>query len=75
MKEYSIITGASGLLGQQHAFALVEAGFNLILIDIDYFNLKKIQKKIQNKFKSQKVISYLIDITNEQSYYERDEVL
>ncbi len=66
MKEYSIITGASGLLGQQHAFALVEAGFNLILIDIDYFNLKKIQKKIQNKFKSQKVICYSIDITNEQ---------
>ncbi len=66
MKEYSIITGASGLLGQQHAFALVEAGFNLILIDIDYFNLKKIQKKIQKKFRSQKIMSYSIDITNEQ---------
>ena len=66
MKEYSIITGASGLLGQQHALALVEAGFNLRLIDIDYFNLKKIQKKIQKKFRSKKIISYSLDITNEQ---------
>ena len=66
MREFSIITGASGLLGQQHAMALAEAGFNLILVDIDSFNLKKFQKKIKTKFKSQKIIAYLIDITNEQ---------
>ena len=44
MREYSIITGASGLLGQQHALALAEAGFNLILTDIDYINLNKFYK-------------------------------
>jgi NAD(P)-dependent dehydrogenase (short-subunit alcohol dehydrogenase family) len=66
VREYSIITGASGLLGQQHALALAEAGFNLILTDIDYINLNKVQKKIQKKFKIQKIITYSIDITIEQ---------
>jgi len=66
VREYSIITGASGLLGQQHAIALAEAGFNLVLTDIDYLNLDKVQKKIQKKFNSQKIISYPIDITIEQ---------
>ena len=54
MKEFSIITGAAGLLGQQHAYALVEAGFNLILTDIDYFNLKKIQKKYKKNLSRKK---------------------
>ena len=49
MREYSIITGASGLLGQQHAIALAEAGFNLVLTDIDYSNLDKVQKKNTKK--------------------------
>ena len=48
MREYSIITGASGLLGQQHAIALAEAGFNLILTDIDYLNLNKFQNRTLN---------------------------
>ncbi len=33
-KKYALITGASGLLGPEHAAALAEIGFNLILIDI-----------------------------------------
>ena len=39
MQEFSIITGAAGLLGEQHAIALAEAGFNIILTDIDKKNL------------------------------------
>ena len=65
MKKFSIITGASGLLGEQHAYALAEAGFELILTDIDKKNLDKVKKKIKKKFISRRIISYPMDITNE----------
>ncbi len=66
MQEFSIITGAAGLLGEQHAIALAEAGFNLILTDLDKRKLNKVQNKIQKIFKKQKIISYSMDITNEE---------
>ena len=66
MQEFSIITGAAGLLGEQHASALAEAGFNLILTDIDKKKLKNVQNKIQKTFKKLKIISYPMDITNEE---------
>ena len=34
-KKNALITGAAGLLGPQHAMALNEIGFNVILLDID----------------------------------------
>ena len=48
--KYAIITGAAGLLGQEHAKALLEAGFNLILTDIN-FNLLKTKTKLERNFK------------------------
>ncbi len=66
MQEFSIITGAAGLLGEQHAIALAEAEFNIILTDVEKKKLNKIQNKIQKKFKKRKIISYPMDITNEE---------
>ena len=66
MQEYSIITGAAGLLGEQHAVALAEAGFNIILTDIEKRRLNNVRNKIQKNFKKQKIISYPMDITNEE---------
>ena len=66
VQEFSIITGAAGLLGEQHAAALAEAGFNIILTDIDKKKLSFVQSKIQKSFKKQKIISYPMDITNEE---------
>ena len=34
-KKYALITGAAGLLGPQHAEALAEIDFHLVLIDIE----------------------------------------
>ena len=38
-KNNAVITGAAGLLGPQHALALNEIGFNVVLLDIDKKNL------------------------------------
>lgn len=39
--KYALITGAAGLLGIEHAFALLECNSNLVLTDIDISRLKK----------------------------------
>ena len=39
--KFALITGAGGLLGVQHAGALAEIGFNIVLLDI-----KKKRKKV-----------------------------
>ena len=65
MKEYSIITGAGGLLGEQHAIALAEAGFNLVLTDLNDKKINILKSRLQKRFKSQKFISYSMNIINE----------
>jgi short-subunit dehydrogenase len=37
--KYSLITGASGLLGEQHAIALLMLNSNVILTDINFTKL------------------------------------
>ena len=40
----AIITGAAGLLGYEHAIALADAGYNIVILDI---NLKILKQKAQ----------------------------
>ena len=62
----ALITGGAGLLGPEHAIALNEVGFNIVLLDIDQINLNKkfkiLKKKIKNKGK---ILSYVCDIADE----------
>ncbi|MDP5131074.1 MAG: SDR family oxidoreductase [Paraglaciecola sp.] len=57
-----IITGAAGLLGQQHALALAAKGARLDLVDINTDGLKLVQKTLPSNIQSE--IHYL-DITQE----------
>jgi len=65
MKEYSIITGAAGLLGEQHAIALASVGYSLILTDLDKKKLFKLKDKLKKKFIKLNIIVYPMNITNE----------
>ena len=60
----ALITGAAGLLGIQHAIALLEINFKVILLDIDRKNLIK-QLIFKKKFSSKNVLSFKADITKE----------
>ena len=44
-----LITGAAGILGQQHTIALLNSNANLILTDINLKKLKKIQSQLKKK--------------------------
>ena len=46
-----IITGSAGLLGSQYALTLSSAGANVILVDLDEKNNKKLVNKIKKKYK------------------------
>lgn len=62
-----VITGGGGLLGPEHAVALNDIGFNVILLDNDKKNLDKKFKKInKNKKNKTKILKYICDISNEE---------
>ncbi len=61
--KYCLITGAAGLLGSEHAEAILEVNGNIILTDINLKKLKKKVSKIKNKFKNSNIIFYKMDVT------------
>jgi NAD(P)-dependent dehydrogenase (short-subunit alcohol dehydrogenase family) len=65
--KYSLITGASGLLGEQHAIALLMLNSNIVLTDIDFSKLILIKKKIVKAFPELKILIFKMDVTKEKS--------
>jgi NAD(P)-dependent dehydrogenase (short-subunit alcohol dehydrogenase family) len=65
----AIITGGAGLLGPQHALALNEIGFDVVILDISKKRLKTQKKYFEiNKInKKNNIYCYYCDITSEQS--------
>lgn len=74
-KKYALITGAGGLLGYEHAFALLEAGANVILTDINKKNLNSNYVKLKKVFKKNKVIKQLLDVTKEKKVKKIKKIL
>ena len=64
-KKYALITGAAGLLGPQHAEALAEIDFHLVLIDIEKNKLNTIYKRLRKKFTNTNIYPYICDIRSE----------
>lgn len=62
-----LITGAAGILGQQHTIALLNSNANLILTDINLKKLKKIQSQLKKKYSLSTINYYLMDVTSEKS--------
>jgi NAD(P)-dependent dehydrogenase (short-subunit alcohol dehydrogenase family) len=64
-KKYAIITGGAGLLGIEHARAILEANGNVILWDIDSQGLDSTIGKLRSEFPNSKVQGSLVDVTSE----------
>ena len=63
----ALITGAAGLLGFEHAMALLECGCSVILTDIDPLNLNHTKNKLCTYFSSENIYTYEMDVTSEGS--------
>lgn len=64
--ELAIITGAAGLLGLEHCRALLEAGANIVLWDIDQAALNSTKSILVKEFSDVNILTQLVDVTNEE---------
>jgi len=68
--KWALITGGAGLLGREHATALLELGANIVLWDVDEENLLKVSNKLASEFGKQIVITEVVDISIEENVLE-----
>lgn len=61
----AVVTGGAGLLGRQHVEALIEAGADVIIFDINENALEETKKYFFKKYNAD-VLSLKVDITNEE---------
>ena len=63
-RKVALITGASGLLGQEHAHALLESGATVILTDISMERLELAKDRLSKSFEADSVIVKTMDVTS-----------
>ncbi len=61
----ALITGGAGLLGAEHAKAILSANGNVILWDVNSVQLEEIAIKLRIEFGSSKIWTNIIDVTDE----------
>ena len=66
----ALITGAGGLLGREHAEALLESEANIILTDVNINTLEKNYYFLKEKYKNSNLIYHSMDVTNLDSIEE-----
>ena len=62
----ALITGAAGLLGQEHCAALAELGSALILIDINSEKLSEAESRLKANYPDCEILAFTVDITSEE---------
>jgi NAD(P)-dependent dehydrogenase (short-subunit alcohol dehydrogenase family) len=62
----ALITGAAGLLGMEHAAALLESGAQVVLTDIGESALQSAYTDLAQKFVATKIITKVMDVTSPQ---------
>ena len=62
----ALITGAAGLLGMEHAAALLESGAQVVLTDIDESVLIAAHTSLAQNFDATKTITKVMDVSNPQ---------
>lgn len=63
--KWALVTGAGGLLGREHCFALAEVGCNIILTDLNTTFLNSLKLELETDFNSQKFLVKALDVTDE----------
>lgn len=62
----ALITGAAGLLGMEHAAALLESGAQVVLTDIGESALQSAHTNLAQNFEATKIITKVMDVTSPQ---------
>jgi NAD(P)-dependent dehydrogenase (short-subunit alcohol dehydrogenase family) len=62
----AVITGSAGLLGMEHAAALLESGAQIVLTDISEVTLLSAHAALSQNFDAEKIITKVMDVANPQ---------
>ena len=63
----ALITGAAGLLGKQHAIALLEMGANVVLTDTNIKGLEKTKAELISGYPEHNIVALFMDVTSSES--------
>ena len=63
----ALITGAAGLLGREHADALLESGATVVLTDLKKNELELVKKHLANNSDIDRIKTFTMDVTNQAS--------
>lgn len=74
INKYALITGAAGILGYEHAAALIECGSNVVLTDINEITLSETKSNLLKNYdnlefanNNQIIITKVMDVTSVQN--------
>ena len=62
--KHALITGGGGLLGIEHASALLESNASVVITDISGSALSKAKKKLESHFDVNRIITYKMDVSD-----------
>ena len=66
-EKVALITGASGLLGVEHAIALLKNGAKVIITDVNEKSLIKAYDTLLNSENKERIFYKVMDVTSEQN--------
>lgn len=66
----ALITGGSGLLGQEHAAALLEAGAKVLLTDISIEKLEIAKARLSSLYPDRFICTHVMDVTSKDTIYK-----
>ena len=71
----ALITGAAGLLGVEHAAALLESGAKVVLTDTSEILLNAAHLQLAQQFDSENILCYVMDVTSTEAIHYVAETL
>ena len=71
----AIVTGAAGLLGYEHTFALLENGATVWMVDINKTKMEKSKKLLIKNFPEEFINTVVVDITKEKDLLDFSKLL
>jgi NAD(P)-dependent dehydrogenase (short-subunit alcohol dehydrogenase family) len=63
----ALITGGAGLMGVEHAKALLDIGAKVVLADIDPTALERVAGALRDTYGSERILESRLDVTSEES--------